>query len=390
MEEQIRLMGAVTRINSEILDYEITVLHKHEEENGLVRAEQKRKVMALQNTANKLKISVKEAEKKTAKDREQMREGCNQIKKQLAELEEKQRKYGRAGQATRRDMAGMMRRQAEDMLAGLHTGDTLLQTVYLADRFAKEEGGAGEEEEDERREEWEYADSEVVRTRRSSTPPSTLFSEEKEAEARKVLTALVEKADFLVEETVTGMMAEMTNEEKMLLKFDSILASLGINDETEVEDIFRHLSLRGPHEMDGEDNAAVEAEKRSKVLSLLRSYVEEKRGVGKDIPKESARKMPLKRTKEGRRGALCSSMVSQEGRTRMGDLTTESALWLDVRRRIATFRSPDKVHLRKLLTNYKDVLLARSDIMKRNDFLRNQNKELRFLLKNYLDGEEEV
>ena len=31
-------------MNNEILDYEITVLHKHEEENSLVRAEQKRKV----------------------------------------------------------------------------------------------------------------------------------------------------------------------------------------------------------------------------------------------------------------------------------------------------------------------------------------------------------
>lgn len=90
-------------MNNEILDYEITVLNKHEDENSLVRAEQKRKViegqqhhqdhhlhhdhhhhkdrnfpqldfsrqyfddhmitsllkvMALQNTANKLKISV--------------------------------------------------------------------------------------------------------------------------------------------------------------------------------------------------------------------------------------------------------------------------------------------------------------------------------------------
>ena len=64
---------------------------------------------------------------------------------------------------------------------------------------------------------------------------------------------MVEKADFLVEETVTSMMTEMTNEEKMLFKFDSILASLGSNYEREVEDIFRHLLLRGPHEMDGEE-----------------------------------------------------------------------------------------------------------------------------------------
>ena len=32
-------------MNNEILDYEITVLNKHEDENSLVRAEQKRKVI---------------------------------------------------------------------------------------------------------------------------------------------------------------------------------------------------------------------------------------------------------------------------------------------------------------------------------------------------------
>ena len=82
-----RLISSIVRMNNEILDYEITVLNKHEDENSLVRAEQKRKViedqqnvtkitkimedyiwitlllkvMALQNTANKLKISVSTA-----------------------------------------------------------------------------------------------------------------------------------------------------------------------------------------------------------------------------------------------------------------------------------------------------------------------------------------
>ena len=41
-------MADITHLNSERLDYEIHVLNKHEEEVSGVKADQKRKVVALQ------------------------------------------------------------------------------------------------------------------------------------------------------------------------------------------------------------------------------------------------------------------------------------------------------------------------------------------------------
>ena len=48
LEEQIQMVAAVTHLNSERLDYEIHVLNKHEEENSIVKSEQKRKITILQ------------------------------------------------------------------------------------------------------------------------------------------------------------------------------------------------------------------------------------------------------------------------------------------------------------------------------------------------------
>ena len=48
LEEQIQMVAAVTHLNSERLDYEIHVLNKHEEENSIVKSEQKRKITVLQ------------------------------------------------------------------------------------------------------------------------------------------------------------------------------------------------------------------------------------------------------------------------------------------------------------------------------------------------------
>ena len=64
----------------------------------------------------------------------------------------------------------------------------------------------------------------------------------------------------------------------------------------------------------------------------------------------------------------------------------EGHLWDELKESIEVFKSPDRAHLKKLLTEYKDVLLARSDLMKRNNLLRNQNSEFKTMLKDYLEG----
>ena len=62
----------------------------------------------------------------------------------------------------------------------------------------------------------------------------------------------------------------------------------------------------------------------------------------------------------------------------------EGHLWDELKESIKEFKSPDRIQLKKLLTEYKDILLARSDLMKRNEELRTQNSQLKQLLKNYL------
>ena len=49
LQEEIDMLRALTCLNSERLEYEIHVLSKHEEENSVVKAEQKRKITCLQD-----------------------------------------------------------------------------------------------------------------------------------------------------------------------------------------------------------------------------------------------------------------------------------------------------------------------------------------------------
>ena len=70
------------------------MLDKHEEENSVIQAEQKRRITVLQDQANKLKIKVREAESSLEKERSQLAAGISAINTQLADLKAKQKKHG--------------------------------------------------------------------------------------------------------------------------------------------------------------------------------------------------------------------------------------------------------------------------------------------------------
>ena len=70
------------------------MLDKHEEENSVIQAEQKRRITVLQDQANKLKIKVREAESCLEKERSQLAAGISAINNQLADLKAKQKKHG--------------------------------------------------------------------------------------------------------------------------------------------------------------------------------------------------------------------------------------------------------------------------------------------------------
>ena len=127
----------MTHLNMERLDYEIHVLNKHEEENAIIKSEQKRKITVLQDSANKLKSKVKDAEKNLEKEKVNLVGEIKAIKKQIKALEEKQKKYGAASAKTREEMTRMMKTEAMFLLDRIQGNDNLLQKIYLNRPFAE-------------------------------------------------------------------------------------------------------------------------------------------------------------------------------------------------------------------------------------------------------------
>ena len=169
-------------------------------------------------------------------------------------------------------------------------------------------------------------------------------------------------------------MAVLPDKDKLLLKVDSILGALGVREERDIEKIFTHLTKNSDSgDLNSADISAeivTTAEKRSKILKILREYVEE--------PETAERSLETRK-------AVYSTFDILKSVTGSIKPDKEGQLWDELKEAIEDFKSPDRAHLKTLLAEYKDILLARADLMKRNQVLRTENGQLKQLLKNYLE-----
>ena len=96
-------------------------------------------------------------------------------------------------------------------------------------------------------------------------------AEDEQKNLKNMLLTLIEKADFLVEEDLNALMGVLPDKDKLLLKVDSILGALGVQEEADIEKIFQHLTTNADSSaaaQGSEGEMVSSAEKRSKILKV--------------------------------------------------------------------------------------------------------------------------
>ena len=223
---------------------------------------------------------------------------------------------------------------------------------------------------------------------------SKQISAQERKKTRQMLLTLIEKAvrtahclllhtvcctiyalqDFLVDKDLVALVSCLSDRERLLVKLDSILGSLGVQTGDELTKFVTQMAGAGQGAGRGAGQGAgqgvvLRAEQRSKLMKALRQYVE-----------EPARDEQMFRKHQAVLGTF-SILQSVAGSIQPD---REGQLWEELREWITVFRSPDRLHLKQLLTKYKDVLLARAHLIKRNSELREQNLQLSTLLQDQI------
>ncbi|XP_076386517.1 dynein regulatory complex protein 1 isoform X2 [Megachile rotundata] len=197
--QQIQTMKAACLMNIEKLDYNYTVLKRREEENLIVKNQQKRRINKLQDILNDLKKTYAALEEST---RQEIQKHTNQILKThraIQELEEKSNQI-----ATINDTKYM---QIWDL--NIRTADELV-------------------------------DKEEAKKRKiiskSYKPATTLEDINLERNLLNHIAKLISNhCDYIIEDTLKELLSDYTEDDKLLIRLDKIFTALHITSEQELQ-----------------------------------------------------------------------------------------------------------------------------------------------------------
>ncbi|XP_050578989.1 dynein regulatory complex protein 1 isoform X2 [Bombus affinis] len=243
LQQEIQNMKAFCMMNTEKLDYNYAVLKRRDEENTIVKNQQKRKINKLQDVINNLRKTYTALEEST---RAEIQKITNQILKShtaILDLEEKSNHL-----TVINDKKYM---QIWDM--NIETANELVDKILTADRIIHEQLLI-----------MDWQPPEVKLLKKEELPSycgamCALKAEQEEAKKRKtisksykpmttleeinlerrllnhILKLISEHCDYLIEDTLKNLLSDYTEEDKLLIRLDKAFEALKITAEEELQ-----------------------------------------------------------------------------------------------------------------------------------------------------------
>jgi dynein regulatory complex protein 1 len=177
-----------------------------------------------------------------------------------------------------------------------------------------------------------------------------------------MLELLCDEAGFLVEDRVHSMIGSLPQEEQDLVKVDSILKSLGVETQAEVEAMLPYFT-KAQH---GEDPNRAPLISPEDTVRAIRAYVE-------DQQRQAARQA----------SAVTMTMEEKAEKKRRD---REREFWERLARVIPDQKARLWNALEDGLNKYNKLLTDRQNLLDETEGLRMQNDELRSLLNQYMSA----
>ncbi|XP_003691004.1 dynein regulatory complex protein 1 [Apis florea] len=243
LQQEVQNMKALCIMNIEKLDYNFAVLKRRDEENTIVKNQQKRKINKLQDIINNLKKTHSELEESKKAEIQKLTNQILKSQKSVLELEKKSDYL-----AIINDKKYM---QVWDM--NITTANELIDKILTADRIIHEqllllEWQPPEEQLLKKEDLPSYCgamcalktEQEEAKKRRTISklykPPTTLQEINLERRLLNHIFKLISnECDYLIEDTLKTLLSEYTEENNLLIRLDKVFEALKITNEQELQ-----------------------------------------------------------------------------------------------------------------------------------------------------------
>ncbi|KAM6084257.1 dynein regulatory complex protein 1 isoform 2-T2 [Theristicus caerulescens] len=264
LERQLQQMKAAYQLNQEKLEYNLQVLKKQDEENTIIRSQQKRKLNRLHSLLNNLRTKLAKQEKHLREENQSLAADCERIAGQCKEVQRRMRHFAVSDAEKFTEVWLMNEEEAKGLMRKALDADRIIHTQQLglpweeprygflsnvgplgrykakrmatelaAEVLAESSSEGREEEERERKEQASSGEGEKENTAKVEDRATPLRNISKKT-AKRILELVSDESGFLIESKLLRPLDALGRHERTLMKLDSIFAALKIDSEDDL------------------------------------------------------------------------------------------------------------------------------------------------------------
>ncbi|XP_043842641.1 dynein regulatory complex protein 1 isoform X2 [Dromiciops gliroides] len=409
LEQQLQQMKATYQLNQEKLEYNFQVLKKRDEENTIIKSQQKRRINRLHDVLNNLRMKMAKQIKQYHEDNVTLTADYKRIVMQFRDLQKTMRHFALINDKQFQEVWIINEEEAKVLMEKALDADKIIQLQQLGLPWIRPDywfmKNVGPISQVKKKSATELVhelmlmvEEEGDESRKSSLkeqkPRLSLPKHLSAKTVKLILEIMCDESGFLIESKLLSLLYPLERNESCLLKLDSIFAALGIENEDDVYALVQFFLDFQARRMSAFQNLeglppGLETEKTTikkennvpedcrdpqhllhsalihpnDVLKALEAYV-----ISQQKLRESP--MPLK-------------IVT---RREIRDDSKDSEYWEALCYIIPLQRQKLWDALIDAFQKYHNILTQRAKLLNDNEFLEQQNTELQMLLQQYIDS----
>ncbi|NXP02314.1 DRC1 protein, partial [Thinocorus orbignyianus] len=247
LERQLQQFKAIYLMNQEKLDYSLQVLKKQDEENTIMRSQQRRKLNRLHSLLNNLRTKLANQEKQFREENQSLAADCERITGQYKETQKNMRHFAVGDAEKFTEVWLMNEEEAKGLMRKALDADRIIHTQQLGlpweepsywflhhvgplQRYKEKRMATELAEEVLTASSGEGGKEKPVKVEDGVTPLRNIS----QRTAKRILELVSDESGFLIERKLLKPLNVLGRNERTIMRLDSIFVALGINTEDDL------------------------------------------------------------------------------------------------------------------------------------------------------------
>ncbi|OUM65489.1 hypothetical protein PIROE2DRAFT_35114, partial [Piromyces sp. E2] len=402
LEQQLQQMRATYQLNTEKLEYNYQVLNKREEENIAILTSQKRKITRLSDIINVLHNKINNQDKQFNQENQSLNEDFKRISEQFKGLQKKFRHFQICNKIKFKNIWKMNEEKTHELMHTLLQADRVISEQQLGLEWKSENDDlfavldpllfqnlVDDETNPESKEDYlknEGSIKDII----SRNDSLTLKYKEKKginAKMRKIFEMLCVELEFLVDDKLLKLLEPLDENEQALMKLDSIFKALDVNTIQDIETLATYFMASNNVDLNSEYKQYID--NINNKLQSIEGGGSSNQNSLKHNSRIRTRSHTVSQNMNKKKSNNDENSINETEKNKLSNKAYEQ-IQKDYWERMTNIIDDKRYRLWKVvffsMQKYNKLLSERMGLAEDIKFIKEQNNELKALLRQYMNA----